>query len=275
MAQVKVMPPSVGGAIWADRKLNRPKGIIFAVGSHGVETLLKGACRQGLPLLTLTRMKDLIRLLGIDLRGRRRPTTVYECARTLIAFGLGVDYADQTTLKPILDKRGCKPPPRFAVTLTEADSDLTEGVLNTEDVGDIRKTLAEVASRASEARSGQKVAAPKAKAASTRSGGSAASSSAPARPRLLELLGGEEVDVAWARGLLPPGVTGCTLSKDSSFHYRFVGAYPRDTAPRIATEAWNSSVSEWQACVHCLAWIWKSHCEKTGAPCPYEFQHWV
>jgi hypothetical protein len=273
MAKVVPTPPGIGHEALESVARERPPGFLLMLEETGFETLLKSAARDGVPGLSLVRLKALLRMLPIDYGARRKPTSVYECARWVISHALGVAYTDEPTLGPILAKRGCKPPPRFAASLTAEDVVHTEGVLNSEDVSDIRKSAAEQQSRQNKGagKSDSKSSSSKAVSKSSSSG----LASGPARPRLLALNGGEEVDLIWARQFLPPGVRGCTLSKDNSFHYRFIGSYPNAEPPRSSAKSWNAKITQWASCVYCLQWVWACHTRKEDVPCPYDFLSWV
>ena len=93
---------------------------------------------------------------------------------------------------------------------------------------------------------------------------------APSAPRILELQGGAIVDVAWMRKYLPI-TTGCTCTKDLTFHMRFIGKYPTPVAPHMLSSVWNDEKTQWEAALTCVRWCWKEHEKRTFEKCPYDF----
>ena len=269
---IQALPPAVGNERFVGGE--RPEGILLVDSAVGLDTLIKAAAREAFSELTVARMKDLAAFQEMDFGGRRRPTTAYEWARLLVSKALDVEYGNNEVLNPILEKRGMKTPQRFSTSLGSADTELTTGVLNEEDVGDLRHTVAEIKAKELQEKGKKKEAAKAKPKAAAKKAAKAAAGLAPARPRILSLLAGDEVDVVWARQFLPGPVVGCSLGKDSTFHYRFIGQYPNEFPPRMSTKAWNASISEWKACIYCLRWIWTCHTLATGEPCPFDFDAW-
>ena len=108
-----------------------------------------------------------------------------------------------------------KIPQKLSTSLGTADTELATGVLNEEDVGDLRQTVAEI--KVKELAKNTKIkeaAKAKPKPASKRAARAAAAPTL-ARPRVLSLIAGDEVDVVWARQLLPGHVVGCSLGNNS------------------------------------------------------------
>ena len=91
----------------------------------------------------------------------------------------------------------------------------------------------------------------------------------PAKPSLLKVDLDDRLTIEQVRALIPQ-VTGCTIDKDTSFHNRWKGKYPRapEKFPKIATQAFSIS-SDTDALRYVVAQLWKWHQEETGEQCPF------
>ena len=264
-------PPAMLHEPFAANGFIRPAGIVFTP-SLVASNLLRHAAREAFPNMNLSRLKQLLNLIpDIGFGARRRPTTELDTVQWLAAHILEVDLNNSDILDPILAKRKCKSGRRFATSFSAADVDLADGILNTEDTTAIRKTIS-VESAHCEA---EKAARGKAKAARVaKAGGAAGSGAGPSRPRLMELQGGADVDLAFARGYMPV-LKGATLVKDTTYHMRFISHYPTVAPPRMCSKAWNAKITQWAAVCHCLLWVSTEHTQATDERCPYDFAAWA
>eukprot|EP00969_Alexandrium_andersonii_P047777 2096983-Alexandrium_andersonii.AAC.1 len=56
-----------------------------------------------------------------------------------------------------------------------------------------------------------------------------------------------------------PKAKGCSLSKDTSRHFRFQVSYPNEVSPFSKSCAWNNNVTQREAVLTCLRWAWDCH----------------
>jgi len=274
VCEIEPLPPGSRSKMFKEKGATVPEGILLLPGRY--LTLLVFAAHRAFSNLTLSRVRDLSRIEKIQYKGPNRPTTDYEFRRHLVAHALKLEYNDES-VAAVLEKYNYKArASRFATTLSAEAAVLSEGVLNNEDVQEIREEVAKN-SIAAEAKAKPK-AAKAAKGTAVAAGAAAGSGSSREalavvrKPRLACDPAGAVVDVEWARAFLPkPTNTKCVLKKDGSFHFRFVVEYPAPNPPRSTSKSWNESISEWDSCKFCLHWAWKRHEELTGEPCPWDF----
>ena len=199
--------------------LTEPKGICFLLGKAG--DLKKHAADACCPNCSVAHLKAFARDLKIVYGVRRRPTTEYEYCTWTVAIVKGIDVGNEELLEPILSKMKFESKSRFATIFNSECVDLADGVLNPDDTKEVRTQVARAILE-------------KKQLASSASGtkGKSKCAAAPSAPRILELQGGAIVDVAWMRKYLPI-TTGCTLTKNVTFHMSFIGKYPTPVAPHM------------------------------------------
>ena len=102
-------------------------------------------------------------------------------------------------------------------------------------------------------------------------GGGGGGGRQPQRPLLLPVIVRDDLTAAYGNRYVPL-IHGCRVIKDTSFHYRWQGEYPRP-APltRYCGQGFNVS-SDRDALIFCLHQLWRWHFEATGQDCPYDFQ---
>ena len=89
-----------------------------------------------------------------------------------------------------------------------------------------------------------------------------------------------DVDEEDAKRYLPLDVSGVSLHKDTTWHFRWKVTYLKKKDPPFSTsQVWlkKGEVCEIvesckNALLHCLTWVWDEHERETGAICPYQFE---
>ena len=201
------------------------------------------------------RLKDLFKFLKVDVGARRKPQSEYEFARWCISHLVDCAFTDDETLQPYLDKRNMKVPLKYIGCLTTDAVEFTEGVLEADEQKAVR-TVVERKKHEATKRAAAKVKGKK--------GTAAASSREPIRKldkrRLEDRWKGGSIELDIAK-LYLPSFKGITLVKDSTFHCRWKGYFPREQRPRISTKAWSLAVTQWSALLHVLRFLWKCYLE--------------
>ena len=163
-----------------------------------------------------------------------------------------------------------KVPIRFQTLITAENEAILDGSVGEDDRKAIRDTVKAVAEAKVQRQISKAVA--KSKSAGASSSGSAVKLPKLSAPRLAQLQGGADVDLGFVRQLLPK-VAGCSMGKDTTWHFRFRVSYPWAVAPRHFGRVWNAEVTQWTAALTCLRWAWEAHTEATGESAP-DFSVW-
>eukprot|EP00971_Amphidinium_carterae_P350308 6491482-Amphidinium_carterae.1 len=69
---------------------------------------------------------------------------------------------------------------------------------------------------------------------------------------------------------LIPKVAGCKLTVETHWHTRYRGHYVKG-APKSTSKCWGEHVTEHQAAMFVVQWLWSRHKQMTGEDSPYEF----
>jgi hypothetical protein len=79
-----------------------------------------------------------------------------------------------------------------------------------------------------------------------------------------------EISKAQAKKYLPPNIKGCSIEKETDWHQRWKGFYPRATPPY--SHSAKLSLGERESMLVVLRWIWNEHVLATGKMCPFDLR---
>lgn len=215
------------------------------------EPLVKAAARLAFKRMNTMQLRLLAPLLDIPVPSPQ-PKSEYEWCRLLVSSVL--DPIDPSEVDKLIDEfRGRAARSTWSTMLTENDASLVDGLLDADDVKEVRQAVVE-----------------KAAAAKKRSDAQKAPAKGPRAPRKMAIAEQQEYTADFGRQFIPK-VKGCSLSKDEALHYRFKISYPTGAPPYSTSCAWSSGVSQRQALMHCLRWAWDHHTRVTGERPPHTF----
>jgi uncharacterized membrane protein YgcG len=81
----------------------------------------------------------------------------------------------------------------------------------------------------------------------------------------------DDIDIETIRRFLPV-IGGCSITKDTIRHYRWVISYPRAAPPFSVSRVFvGEGKCQRSALIFCLQHVWKWHLEDVGAVCPWDF----
>eukprot|EP00971_Amphidinium_carterae_P136097 2696796-Amphidinium_carterae.2 len=70
---------------------------------------------------------------------------------------------------------------------------------------------------------------------------------------------------------LIPQIEGCKITVETHWHTRYRGHYARGN-PRSTSKCWGEKVSERDAALHVVRWLWSRHHHFTGDQGPYDLE---
>ena len=232
--------------------------------------LLEMGALNAFPGVTIPWMRKMCTHLGLTFARGETPKTERQFATALVQHVL--PQASEAEVKSILEKRFAPDDsqPMVKSVLMEGNNlDMAKDLFERDEADDAAAYKAKYDKKKSNREA--KPAAAAGAAASSSSSSSAAPASQP-----VQSLGGKvslrgSKTPEEAKQFLPQ-VPGARLHRDSVRHYRWQAFYPCPP-PCSCSKGWGQHLSERQALVFVLKWVWATHTALTGQQCPWEFAH--